>query len=307
MQGLARTLADPARGALRLAALAAALLAAVAAPVRAQTPRRDVQAELVQIEAETHCYNAPGPAEGEHRAICVWRPPGSETQTLPTLYAADGLIGLKILVADYRAALLAGAQIQPFLIVATDPRANPEERAGEYIRGWNGGAGGYRAHEQWVLSFVIPWAERTLRAAPDRARRAVGGFSNGGDYALSMALDHPDVFSGALIHSPVGAAPNWASGTGAGQRWVITGGREETHGSVRATRPLGEEVGRALRSRGDAVRVCVGGWGHEGRAWRQLSAGSLVWLLGLGDVGAAQSDLERRSCQNTEAAAAPGD
>ena len=122
---------------------------------------------------------------------------------------------------DLKPAILSGA-IAPMMVVASDPLARPEERAGEYLRGF-AGSRRFELHEKWLIEKVLPWAEHSQNASPERAHRFIGGFSNGADLALALANDHPDLFGGALIHSPVGANAGWVLDSAATQRWVITG------------------------------------------------------------------------------------
>ncbi|MEQ1784982.1 MAG: alpha/beta hydrolase-fold protein, partial [Hyphomonadaceae bacterium] len=188
-------------------------------------------------------------------------------------------------------------KVAPLMIVATDPRAKPEERAAEYLTTFPGGRNAYIKHEAWLLNKVIEWAERTQDAATERDKRFIGGFSNGADLALSLAQDHPDMFGGALIHSPFGLDERAVGSASHGQRWVVTGGTQETSGSVKQGGQGPRRIGESLHRGADAVRSCIGRWKHEGRAWRQLTPGSLTWLMGLGDPKAVESDMERQNCQ----------
>lgn len=283
-------------------ALLVSILFLCGAEASAQQGERDVNAEMKVIDGETRCFVAPGPGEGETRAICVWRPPNAPATRLPTLYMADGMDGVHIALLDMRAAIMSGA-MQPVLVMATDPKANAMDRAEEYVRGirvGERGRGGTRAfdqHEKWWLEFVLPWAERTQRAADDPAHRFIGGFSNGADFALTMALHHPDKFGGALAHSPVGADPLWVGDAAGGQRWVITGGTRETSGSLTRGGDLPRRISEAL-ARKDPVRTCIGAWEHRGRFWRQLTPGSVGWLMGVAAPDAVATPLERDNCAN---------
>lgn len=277
--------------------LASVLMAAsLAAPAMAQQIAPEMKARLDVIDSETKCYLSPGPGEGEQRAMCVWRPAGTEGQVLPTLYMMDGMDGIHIMLLDFKAALDA-KKVAPIMIVATDPRAKPEERAAEYLRTFPGGRAAYERHETWLLTKVIEWAERRQDASPERDKRFIGGFSNGADLALSVAQDHPDVFAGALIHSPFGLDEKAVAGAARNQRWVVTGGTLETQGSVKQGGQGPRYMAGALRRNGDPVRACIGRWKHEGRAWRQLTPGSLTWLMGLGDPKTVETDLEKNNCQ----------
>ena len=259
--------------------------------------RADIDAGIALLDAETHCYVSPAPVVTETRAVCVWRPNVSpDSPPLPVLYVFDGMAGLHIVLLQLRPAILSGA-IPPMMVVATDPKAAPEDRAAEYLRGWSGGSHDFELHEKWLLDRVIPWAERTQRASRDRGSRFIGGFSNGGDLALALASDHPDVFAGALIHSPVGSNAAWVKEQAGGQRWVITGGTQETRGSVTQGGTLPRRIAQALQRQSAPVRVCIGRWTHHGRYWRQLSPGSIAWLMGAPGADAVQSPLERANCQ----------
>ncbi len=262
----------------------------------AQRVPAEIQAKLDAIDKETSCFLSPGPGVGEQRAMCVWRPPASTGKVLPTLYMMDGMDGIHVLLLDFKAALDAG-KVAPLMIVATDPRAKPEDRAAEYLRTYPGGKKAFDQHETWVLTKVIEWAERTQYAAPLRDQRFIGGFSNGADLALTLAQDHPDIFAGALIHSPFGLDERAVGTVSHNQRWVVTGGTLETSGSVKQGGQGPRRIAESLRRGGDAVRSCIGRWKHEDKAWRKLTPGSLTWLMELGDPTAVGSDMERQNCQ----------
>lgn len=279
---------------MRLLAIAAAFATLTTSAIA--QPIDEMQAARDQIQAEARGSVFPGPREGETRPVWVWRPANAGTQTLPVLYMADGLGGLRVALLRLKP-LIASGQIRPFMIVA--PEANPDgqQRAAEYLRGWPGGSDDYALYQRWFIEQVIPWAERTQHASSDRAQRFVGGFSNGADLALVLAVEHPDLFAGALVHSPVGASPGWVSDAQPGQRWVVSEGTLEVTGSVRRPAQLGRNLARTLERNGRPIRVCLGRWAHEGPVWRDLSPGSIVWMMQLGDYEAATTQLERDNCR----------
>ncbi len=82
-------------------------------------------------------------------------------------------------------ALIAQGAIGPLLVVMPDG---------------NIGTGG--AYGAFVLRDLIPHIEQTWRASPTRRDRAIGGLSQGGYWALELALSHPDLFSAVGGHSP---------------------------------------------------------------------------------------------------------
>jgi enterochelin esterase-like enzyme len=211
---------------------------------------------------------------------------------------ADGLGGVYVAVAHLQPLVEAGT-IPPFLVVATDPNPDGRARAAEYLRGWSGGSDDFAAHERWLIEEVIPWAERTQRAADTREQRFIGGFSNGADLAWQLANAHPDLFGGALVHSPVGASASWVGAGAARQRWVVTGGTQEASGTMARGGQLPRAIAQAIERAGAPLRQCIGRWGHTGRIWRELSPGSVVWLLGLGDPAAAATAREQNACRTS--------
>lgn len=270
---------------------AAFAMAASAAPQRSP----EIEQAIKEIESEVNCFASPAPDEGETRPICVWRPQRAGSTQLPVLFMMDGLVGLEIALIDLKAKIDSGA-VAPMMIVATNAHSTSEGRTGEYVRG--NSRTQFDRHENWLLTRVLPWAERTMAASTDRTHRFIGGFSNGADAALYIAVHHPDVFGGALLHSPIGASSGWVDGDRiASQRWVVTGGTEEEPGAVRRSERLQKDIARALAARGAQVRLCIGRWGHQLRPWRQLSGGSLTWLLALGDASQTESVLERENCK----------
>ena len=281
---------------MKPAALVFACLAfAFAAAAHAQdfTPTREA------IDAETRGSVFPGFRQGQTRPVWVWRPPSAPANAvLPVIYMADGMGGVYTVVGPIRAAIASGA-MQPILVVALEANSDPETRAAEYLRGWSGGSDDYTLHERWFLEQVIPWAERTQRASHDRAQRFVGGFSNGADFALSIASAHPDIFAGALVHSPVGANAGWVADQAPTQRWVITGGTREQGGTLERAGNLPREIAQALERARAPLRVCIGPWAHNGRSWRDVTPGSLAWLMNVGDPAALSSPREQSSCQNS--------
>jgi hypothetical protein len=231
----------------------------------------------------------PGPDGRAPRGLTIWRAPSTPgVQLLPTLYVADGARGVYLAAARLRGPIEA-RQIPPIQIIGLDPHPNTREE--EYGRV---GRARYRAHERWVLDVVIPWAERVARASPQH--RVIAGYSNGGDFALAMAADHPDIFSGVLAHSAVSTQRLRLDARAANVRWVVTAGRIEMSGYAAAA----QSVARiAVREQGGALRICTGDWGHDYTSWVELTPGSVAWMFGFPETDVA-TPLEREACTNTE-------
>jgi S-formylglutathione hydrolase FrmB len=280
--------------------LCAGMLSVSSASAQAPGNRNDgMQAARDQLQQEIRGRAFDGPREGAQRTVWTWRPARATEGPLPVIYVFDGMDGLQVLLLRLKPAFDSGA-LPPVLFVAPDAYPGTDGRRAEYLRGDPGGSDEYAEHERWLLNEVVPWAQRTLGASSDRTQVFVSGFSFGGDLALSLANAHPDVFGGALIHSPVGASSGWVESTSASQRWVVTGGTAEYSGSIRRSANAPRQVIEALERDNATLRSCIGRWGHNGPAWRDLSPGSLVWLLGLGDPQSYATDLEADSCRSSD-------
>jgi hypothetical protein len=274
--------------------LAMLSIIAVARADDAGNPNADIQAAIDALNAEAHCYAFPGPEDGQTRPVCVWWPKNSTQGRLPVLYVADGMAGLYISVIDIKQKIESGA-LQPFMVVAMNAKDDAEARADEYLP--DRSARRFGIHEDWLINKVVPWAEKTKRAATERERRFIGGFSNGADLALALANRHPDLFGGAMLHSPFGGSAGWIVDTARTQRWVVTGGTREVSGSIHPKAQLPRDIIFSLEKLGAPVRSCIGSWEHKGRNWRQLSAGSIAWLMNLGPYAEAESALEKENCK----------
>ncbi|MBA3070016.1 MAG: hypothetical protein FP825_16215 [Hyphomonas sp.] len=274
-------------------------LALAALPAFAELTPEDVEALRGEIEAETRCYVSPGPEKAGPRAICVWRPANAGSDKLPTLYMADGMIGIYIVTIPIKRAIEAGT-LAPVMVVGLDPQADPEDRAAEYVRHFHGPKS-YEAHDRWFINYVIPWAERMRHAAPDPAMRYIGGVSNGADWATTTAGEHAGLFAGVLVHSPMmtktKSAAFWTEAGANKLRWVVSGGTEEVSGTIKPKAALPKKLASSVQASGAPVRVCIGKWEHEPRAWRLISGGSIAWMMGLGDPAPVTTDIEARSCE----------
>ncbi len=115
---------------------------------------------------------------------------GDSTHLYPVLYLLHGANTdhtqwPDLNVAPDADALIAQGVIGPLLVVMPDGNYGPGEDYGAF-----------------VLRDLIPHVEQTWRAAPRRQDRAIGGLSQGGYWALNLALSHPDLFTAVGGHSP---------------------------------------------------------------------------------------------------------
>lgn len=247
------------------------------------------RASMEELVGAVRGYEIAGP-EGEVRRIWVWRLVHANAEApLPVLYLGDGLNGLGVALLGLKRASDAGV-IAPFMVISVDPASSARVRRDEYIRG-------ERRHERyrdWLVGEVMPWAERFLRASPERDHRFIGGNSFGADFALSLASERPDLFAGALLHSPVLAQVGWLSGGADRVRWVVSGGRGENQA---------RDIARALMLRGAPVRRCFGNWPHHVESWLAVSPGSIGWLMRLGPNNELSTAVEESRCTDSDASA----
>ncbi len=109
------------------------------------------------------------------------------------------------------------------------------------------------------------------RALVDRSRLAIGGFSDGATYALSLGLTNGDLFSHLIAFSPGGAAPGDRRGR---PRVFVSHGVGDTVLSIDHVR--GELV-PSLRRGGHDVTFREFAGGH--RVPRDVAREAVAWLL----------------------------
>ena len=141
---------------------------------------------------------------------------------------------------------------------------------------WDLLAGGYGPDVHRIQSALT----RLAATAPTPGRPVIGGFSDGGSYALSLALANGDVFDSAVAFSPGFAAPSARLGR---PRLFISHGRDDR---VLPIDRCGRRVARALTTAGYAVAYHEFGGGHDVPA--EVVAAALRWLSDPPAPGAAR-------------------
>lgn len=270
------------------------LLAAFAAPMAWSQGAAEAWPSYDDVAHEIHFVELPGPGPNEHRIVYVWRPPNAPRGPLPVLYTADGVYGIYVAIAGLREPIRAGL-IPPIVVVGL--QASETRRLREYVP-WRGSNRYFDAHERWLIETVMPWAERVAGASSDPNKRVIGGYSNGADFALALAMRHPELFAGVLAHSPVNSSDFRAPAQGGPRRWVLTAGRYEfENGEII---DIIDRLGEKLRAQPNHVRRCAGAWDHVGRAWRNVSPGSVAWLFDFPGAEMIASPTERETCTNRD-------
>jgi enterochelin esterase-like enzyme len=146
-------------------------------------------------EIRAHWY--PSRSTGALRRLTVYTPPGYERNRnrYPVLYLFHGAnadetawtrLGRMNLILDN---LIAAGKAKPFLVVMPFGYGAPP---------WPPASGGGRSAELFakdLLDDVIPYIQSEYRAMTERENRAVFGLSMGGGQALSIGLNHLELFS----------------------------------------------------------------------------------------------------------------
>jgi enterochelin esterase-like enzyme len=182
----------------RLAGFLLALVCAVlpVAHTGAQTiyippiPPTGLESRLYDLELDS-------PAVFETRTYRVYFPPGYWTsdRVYPVLYLLHGVGDdytewSDLFVPEVADELILNEQISPFLIVMPDGR--------DY---WaNNDAGGKWA--DFVAYDLVQEIDSRFRTLQSPQGRAIGGLSMGGYGAISIALQHPEIFGTVGAHSP---------------------------------------------------------------------------------------------------------
>ena len=143
---------------------------------------------------------------GEDREVEVYVPPHTEA-TIPVVVMADGDSTESF--AKVSEPLILSKKVAPFAIVgvhhgeykgASDKYEFEKDfRAREYLKVMDPDRFGL--HLKFVCEEVLPWAREKFHLSSRREDTAVFGFSNGGAFAMSAALDAPEVFGTSMPSS----------------------------------------------------------------------------------------------------------
>jgi phospholipase/carboxylesterase len=120
-------------------------------------------------------------------------------------------------------------------------------------------------------SVNLALAEAYERCTIDRRRIAVGGFSDGGTYALSLGVSNGDLFPAVIAFSPGGIVAGEQRGV---PRFFVSHG---THDSVLPIAKAGDAVVRKLRQAGYPVTYRRFRGDHE--VPTAVSAAAVRWFL----------------------------
>ena len=149
-------------------------------------------------------------ALNEDRRIVIYLPPGyneSPQRRYPVLYMLHGYGGFDKPIPEWEEwglkdqadALILAGKIQPLIIV--QPSGYMDGGQPSYFFNHGPGTDGKRWGDA-IWQDAVKYIDANYRTLARRESRAIGGFSLGGQGALSLALTHPDVFQVVGAHSP---------------------------------------------------------------------------------------------------------
>lgn len=213
---------------------------------------------------------------GATRTLEVYTPPNHDP-AIPTkvLYLSDGYV-----VTNYapivEAQILDGA-LPPVLLVGAYPGSDPtrrvDVRANEYLPGLEPDT--FARHEQFFLTELIPWAETTYGASPNREDRAVFGLSNGAGFSAYMGTYHPNIFGAAIVFSMAWRVDYEPPADAPPVRYYLQAGTLETVFYEGTTRWL-----TILEEAGVETVFYERVAGHDSVQWEGEIGEALVWVFG---------------------------
>jgi S-formylglutathione hydrolase FrmB len=145
------------------------------------------------------------------REVIVYLPPGYSAQSqrrYPVLYILHGYGGFNLqhtteweqwgLMQGVQDAIVSGTA-QPMIVVQPNSFM-PDGQCSLYFNHGPGSDG--KPWGDYIWKDVVNYIDTNYRTIPRRESRAIGGYSFGGQGALSLALNHPQVFRVVGGHSP---------------------------------------------------------------------------------------------------------
>jgi enterochelin esterase-like enzyme len=235
------------------------------------------------LEGRVDRYTIDSVALGGSRDLTVYLPPDYDPiEDYPVVYSADGqsvddfatVLDPQIVDGSVPAVIVVGVHSAEY--EGTTEVYDPAQdlRAQEYLLGNNPER--FEAHERFFVYEVSDWAEQTLSASSRREECAVFGFSNGGAFAVTMGIRHPEqhgvVLAFSLGAGPEGlGTPEWTADT-APRQYLVAGTLEPfgftTERWVARLNRMGVE--HVYRE-----RVC----GHDVVMWVEEFPSAIAWAF----------------------------
>ena len=135
-----------------------------------------------------HAFPDPD-VRGRTRRVTTAIPSSYNGTTTSVVYCTDGQV-IKTLTDE-----LEGSSRDRNGPILIGVHSDPEVRAQEYLLS---SSDQFLAHERFFTEYVRSWARDEFGISVERNKSAVFGFSNGGAFALAVALRHPHKFRAAI-------------------------------------------------------------------------------------------------------------
>lgn len=209
----------------------------------------------------------------QSRAATVFMPNGNKAiDHLPVIYCADGQM-VPRLCSRLHDEITTGST-PPVVLVGV--HSDPDARNEEYLAGLDEPR--FRIHQRFFIEEVPAWAEAELGVSPDGHRRAVFGVSNGGAFAVTIGLTHPERY-GAVVGFSVPRPPAGFPDPRAGDEnlpkfYFAAGNRGAEKPFAKFTRALSNR----LQRHGVDVAFFRGDGDHEPQLWQNLFSAAIHWL-----------------------------
>jgi enterochelin esterase-like enzyme len=169
--------------------------------------------------------------------------------------------------------VLESADVAATMIVGAHRRDDEMLRLHEYSPGFD--ADRFAAHETFFVEDVRQWVRSRFGVAFPAERTAVFGVSASGEFAIAMALRHPDIYGAVFCASPGGGYRPPAAMPSSLPRAYLVAGTLEPFFLENATR-----WAVALRDAGADVVMTERVGSHGDAFWREELPLMVAWAFG---------------------------
>ncbi|MFY8093991.1 MAG: alpha/beta hydrolase [Niveispirillum sp.] len=212
------------------------------------------------------------------RRITMYIPTQADRRkTIPVMYVADGQSVSQL--AHYLEKAINEGLLPPVVLVGIWPSNEKLEfegnmidgRALEYLAGYDTKfPDHFKKHNDFLIGELIPYVENKYNIGLARNNRIIAGFSNGGAWAISTALENSGLFS-----SVISASAGWTKSTFGGRKtsdvkFFINYGNLESSFKIKSS-----AIADSLRNSGNIVYENERLGGHSMQMWKDAFIASL--------------------------------
>ena len=221
---------------------------------------------------------------GNSRRIRVYTPPRYEvsSNSFGMILFHDGLEYVSLADADHVLDYLIWTRrIQPVIAVFVPPVNRTPEYAGNLKDEFTA----------FIVEEIIPWVDSRYRTLTDPAHRATLGASNGGNIALWLGLQHPEVFGNIAAQSS-NVQESISSGFQDGPKLDLKFYLDIGTYDISLLIPLVRNFRQLLESKGYTLEYHEFHEGHSWRNWRAHIDNALE-LFFPADISGKKGDVNR--------------